>query len=790
MCASNFLWNVNYALKDGLPALKQAAEGGLIITGDDSVVPAFCQAFNAIASMRGKWEVAHPSNLDQFGTMHSKFVIGVYKAHCSVAIVSGNFVPKDYDRKTQSVWYQCFPLKRQSSFMSTSSTSSSSSSAAPGPTSDFERHFLAYFQVLGQGNVPVSTLVAHLRRFDFSAATAQLVASVPGRHTGPELSRWGHMRLRALLLNEPPTDAARLAGRRTSLVCQYSSQGSIKEGWMRSEWHDTCTATRGAAAAHRLSGAKRPRSSGSGSAYSPNQDPIHLVWPTVEFVRRSIEGWAGGASVPCPPNNHRPDITDRHCRYEADVSGRGRSIPHIKTFMRIATPRTTGSSSGGSASSSSNSGSSSGSSGAAGSSSSGSGSSSSSSSSSGSCNGSGAAAGSAADDVDVLWLYTGSHNFSKAAWGELQKDASQLFIRSYELGVLFTPGHYAQALQRLDAVGQGPLASLSIRQSANAAASSSYAAAAAAAPASSLSSSSSSSSSSAAQEEDTQEVDLLSSDNEGSGYEAVFGGNSRGGSGRGAAAAAVRPRRSRDDDDDDEEEDDDDDDVEIVEELSTTTSAAGTPRGGSSSSSSSSAAAAASASFNGSSARGLSSLAAVAAAAPRPPSVAYDVTFKLAYRSAAAAGGANNNMNGDDTALPILPALLQPGLRVLPLPSPDPADVQRAVAAAAANDGPLPAAPSASAAASSSSSKSSATTATAAPPPVPRVPVTVLLPAPFRVPAVPYSRFDLPWNNKDVFSGRDGLGRTRFGATHWFSDVCGTPDPPAPDPGPLPGGPF
>jgi tyrosyl-DNA phosphodiesterase 1 len=32
-----------------------------------------------------------------------------------------------------------------------------------------------------------------------------------------------------------------------------------------------------------------------------------------------------------------------------------------------------------------------------------------------------------------------SHNLSRAAWGELQKNKGQLFVRSYELGVLFLP---------------------------------------------------------------------------------------------------------------------------------------------------------------------------------------------------------------------------------------------------------------------------------------------------------------------------------------------------------------
>ena len=40
---------------------------------------------------------------------------------------------------------------------------------------------------------------------------------------------------------------------------------------------------------------------------------------------------------------------------------------------------------------------------------------------------------------ELAWALLTSCNMSKAAWGCLQKNGSQLMIRSYELGVLFIP---------------------------------------------------------------------------------------------------------------------------------------------------------------------------------------------------------------------------------------------------------------------------------------------------------------------------------------------------------------
>ncbi|CEL93201.1 unnamed protein product, partial [Vitrella brassicaformis CCMP3155] len=48
-------------------------------------------------------------------------------------------------------------------------------------------------------------------------------------------------------------------------------------------------------------------------------------------------------------------------------------------------------------------------------------------------------AGDSSKRPELAWVYVGSHNLSKAAWGELQENDSKLSIRSYELGILISP---------------------------------------------------------------------------------------------------------------------------------------------------------------------------------------------------------------------------------------------------------------------------------------------------------------------------------------------------------------
>jgi hypothetical protein len=55
----------------------------------------------------------------------------------------------------------------------------------------------------------------------------------------------------------------------------------------------------------------------------------------------------------------------------------------------------------------------------------------------------------AAEDGEVAWCIITSANLSNSAWGQLQLKDEQLQIRHYELGCLFTPTHYARALQIL-----------------------------------------------------------------------------------------------------------------------------------------------------------------------------------------------------------------------------------------------------------------------------------------------------------------------------------------------------
>jgi tyrosyl-DNA phosphodiesterase 1 len=171
------------------------------------------------------------------------------------------------------------------------------------------------------------------------------------------------------------------------LICQFSSMGSLDEKWLFGEF-----------ALSLMPGSFTQLASGTALPIKA----FHIIWPAVEDIvgclplllslsqsltplilqRNSIEGWNGGRAVPCPLKNMKPFLHKYLRKWTPpDALHRQNAMPHIKTYARF-NPTQSG-------------------------------------------------------QLDYAILT--SSNLSKAAWGALQKNKTQLMIRSYELGVLFLP---------------------------------------------------------------------------------------------------------------------------------------------------------------------------------------------------------------------------------------------------------------------------------------------------------------------------------------------------------------
>jgi len=111
-----------------------------------------------------------------------------------------------------------------------------------------------------------------------------------------------------------------------------------------------------------------------------------LLWPTVAQVQHSIQGYASGAALPWSKKNFRPFHSSHLCLWNAYFFDRTAWLPHMKSYMAYE------------------------------------------------------------ESGNIFWFLLTSANLSKSAWGSLLRNDSQLFIRSYELGVLWTPMLIASSL--------------------------------------------------------------------------------------------------------------------------------------------------------------------------------------------------------------------------------------------------------------------------------------------------------------------------------------------------------
>uniref|UniRef100_A0A673BRS4 Tyrosyl-DNA phosphodiesterase 1 n=1 Tax=Sphaeramia orbicularis TaxID=375764 RepID=A0A673BRS4_9TELE len=285
-----------------------------------------------------------------FGTHHTKMMLLWYEEGFRVIILTSNLIRADWYQKTQGMWMSpLFPRLPKGS----------GSSAGESPTF-FKRDLLEY---LASYRAPeLEEWIQRIKEHDLSETRVYLIGSTPGRYVGSDMERWGHLRLRKLL-NEH-TDP--IPGDQSwPVIGQFSSIGSMgldKTKWLAGEFQRTLTTL--------------------GKSSVRSEPPIHLLYPSVDDVRTSLEGYPAGGSLPYSIQTAQKQVWlhSYFHRWKANTTGRTHAMPHIKTYMRVSP-----------------------------------------------------------DFTQLAWFLITSANLSKAAWGALEKNNTQVMVRSYELGVLYLP---------------------------------------------------------------------------------------------------------------------------------------------------------------------------------------------------------------------------------------------------------------------------------------------------------------------------------------------------------------
>ena len=384
---SNYMVDFTWLLS-ACPALN-AVPSVVLVHGESGASAMAIHRAILAAGMAGR-AVTHTPPLPPYGTHHSKAFLLQYSTGLRVIVHTANLLYCDTNNKTQGLFYQDFPLK---------------DTLSP-ESSPFENDLLEYLLALGLAPALSRKVADIVKKHDFSAARVHLIASVPSgqaEFSGLKMNSFGHLKLRACLQKEPGGFPSQFS--RSPVLAQYSSIGNLSTTWL-SNFCDSLSA--GTVTPTEKKPQTVFKEGTTGSTKIIHQPPatsagvqqqavgalgpppgglpgLHLVWPTTEEVRNSVEGWFAGGSIPGYPDKVKKDFLQGHYRrWGGEVVGRQRAMPHIKSYCRFD-PKT----------------------------------------------------------KELAWMCITSHNLSKAAWGEQQEskrfNRTLLKILSFELGVLLVP---------------------------------------------------------------------------------------------------------------------------------------------------------------------------------------------------------------------------------------------------------------------------------------------------------------------------------------------------------------
>uniref|UniRef100_A0A8D1T378 Tyrosyl-DNA phosphodiesterase 1 n=1 Tax=Sus scrofa TaxID=9823 RepID=A0A8D1T378_PIG len=333
----NYCFDVDWLVKQYPPEFRKKPI--LLVHGDKREAKAHLHAqakpYENISLCQAKLDIA-------FGTHHTKMMLLLYEEGLRVVIHTSNLIHADWHQKTQGIWLS--PLYQR--IVPGSHRSGESAT-------HFKADLISYLSAYNAAALKewIDTIQEH----DLSETNVYLIGSTPGRFQGDQKDNWGHFRLRKLLKENgssiPKAESWPVVGQFSSI----GSMGADESKWLCSEFKESLVTL------------------GEESRTPGGAVPLHLIYPSVENVRTSLEGYPAGGSLPYS----------------------------IQTAEK------------------------------------------------------------------QTWLHSYFHaNLSKAAWGALEKNGSQLMIRSYELGVLFLPAAFGldsfRVKQKFFSGSQEPTASFPV----------------------------------------------------------------------------------------------------------------------------------------------------------------------------------------------------------------------------------------------------------------------------------------------------------------------------------------
>jgi tyrosyl-DNA phosphodiesterase-1 len=232
-----------------------------------------------------------------YGTHHTKAMILFYEdGTMQLVIHTANMIPQDWALKTQGAYISPMLSKK----------AKDQDTQCP-----FELDLISYLKAYG---AVMDETIRNVKQYDFTPVKAALIASVPGKHFGDDLNKFGHLKVSKELAKH---QKIMKHNGKTEIICQASSMGSLgpnPESWLCGQFLRSL----------------------SNSSNTLTNAQLKIVWPSVANVRNSLEGYAAGGSIPFD------DMTYMKQKYVRDYmhlwcsksQNRDRAMPHIKTYLQ------------------------------------------------------------------------------------------------------------------------------------------------------------------------------------------------------------------------------------------------------------------------------------------------------------------------------------------------------------------------------------------------------------------------------------------------------------------------
>ncbi|KAL7554454.1 hypothetical protein ACHAWF_017905 [Thalassiosira exigua] len=260
-----------------------------------------------------------------YGVHHTKMFLVGYEdvtgdgsqSMCRVVVHTANLLLGDIEYKTQGAYCQDFPLKQKSQgakmpkivnpYKRKRDELSRTSDLYDEEETPFEDDLVLYLESYrylkrqswrstsgGTRFLDNMSWLQLIRQYDFSKAYVVLIPSAPGRHKADVYHNFGFLKLRkAIVENVCPQLQDGKDCRPPPILCQFSSIGSLSEKWL----HQFLSAIDHSAtqSVDPIDNARNNGKKGAEEKPPPLSSRMKIVWPTMDEIRTSIEGYQGGA---------------------------------------------------------------------------------------------------------------------------------------------------------------------------------------------------------------------------------------------------------------------------------------------------------------------------------------------------------------------------------------------------------------------------------------------------------------------------------------------------------------